>query len=58
MTPRLRPKFTGLFTDETVFDSLWIRETGSLHLPTLTGITRLRVVGTVLPPRTAKPATQ
>jgi glycosyltransferase involved in cell wall biosynthesis len=50
MTPRLRPKFTGLFTDETVFDSLWIRETGSLHLPTLTGISQLRVVGTVLPP--------
>ncbi|AOS44930.1 Glycosyl transferases group 1 [Lacunisphaera limnophila] len=51
MSFRLRPKFTGLFHDESVTDSFWIRETGRLSLPSLAGIDRLTVVGEVLPAR-------
>ncbi len=55
MSPRLRSKFTGLFTDETVFDSLWIREIGAVTLPALTGVESLHVVGEVRPPAPADP---
>ncbi|HEY8995155.1 MAG TPA: glycosyltransferase family 4 protein [Lacunisphaera sp.] len=50
MSFRLRPKFTGLFHDEVVPDSFWIRETGELTLPSLSGLDRITVVGEVLPP--------
>ncbi len=49
MPPRRRPKFTGLFHDEIVADSYWIREEGALGLPSLTGIRRLSIVGEVRP---------
>jgi glycosyltransferase involved in cell wall biosynthesis len=45
---RLRPKFTGLFHDDVVTDSFWIRERGTIELPPLQGVQRLRVVGEVL----------
>ncbi|HET7537511.1 MAG TPA: hypothetical protein VFJ90_13710, partial [Candidatus Didemnitutus sp.] len=49
-TRRYRPKFTGLFHDETVQDSYWIRETGVLSLPPLTSVKQLAVTGELLPP--------
>jgi glycosyltransferase involved in cell wall biosynthesis len=49
MQPRRPPKFTGLFFDETVENSAWIRETGALSLPPLQGIDTLAVVGEMLP---------
>ena len=55
MSFRLRPKFTGLFHDEFVTDSFWIREEGRLSLPSLAGIDHLTVVGEVLP-ATTEPA--
>lgn len=51
--PRRRPKFTGLFHDETATDSYWIREEGRLALPSLEGIRELIVIGEVLPPSSA-----
>lgn len=48
--PRRRPKFTGLFHDEVVNDSYWIRESGTLFLPALGGVKQLSVVGELLPP--------
>jgi glycosyltransferase involved in cell wall biosynthesis len=44
-----RPKFSGLFHDETANDSYWIREGGVLSLPSLTGVKALRVTGELLP---------
>ena len=55
MPPRLRPKFTGLFHDETATDSYWIREEGALVLPSLAGIGHLTIAGEVLPPDPADP---
>jgi glycosyltransferase involved in cell wall biosynthesis len=55
MSFRLRPKFTGLFHDEVVTDSFWIRETGELTLPSLAGLDRIAIVGEVLPPNPADP---
>lgn len=46
---RLRPKFTGLFHDDVVTDSFWIRERGTIELPPLQGVKRLRVSGEVRP---------
>ena len=55
MSTRRRPKFTGLFHDEIVTDSYWIREQAELALPPLGGIKRLSVVGEMLPPTPADP---
>lgn len=55
MSFRFRPKFTGLFHDDVVTDSFWIRETGRLVLPSLTGVKSLTVVGTVRPADPADP---
>lgn len=55
MSFRLRPKFTGLFHDEVVTDSFWIREQAELTLPSLAGISRVVVVGVILPPNPADP---
>lgn len=52
---RHRPKFTGLFHDDVVTDSYWIREAGTLELPPLTGAKELRIVGSVLPADPADP---
>src|SRR4051812_22612709 len=53
MSIRRRPKFTGLFHDELVTDSYWIREEGRLALPPLTGVRQLILSGEVLPPAPA-----
>ena len=50
MTRRLRPRFSGLFYDETPLDSCWIRESAALELPPLAGGARLAVCGEVLAP--------
>ncbi|MDB6115060.1 MAG: hypothetical protein JWQ62_2005 [Lacunisphaera sp.] len=55
MSPRRRPKFTGLFHDEVVPDSFWIREQAELALPPLGGVQKLAVVGEVLPASPADP---
>ncbi len=55
MSPRRRPKFTGLFHDDVVTDSYWMREEGVLALPSLGGIKQLSVVGELLPPSPADP---
>ncbi|HEX2861123.1 MAG TPA: hypothetical protein VHN79_05770, partial [Lacunisphaera sp.] len=55
MSFRLRSKFTGLFHDEVVTDSFWIRETGELTLPSLAGVREIAVVGEVLPPDANEP---
>lgn len=47
---RHRPKFTGLFHDDVVTDSYWIREQGVLELPPLTGVREISLHGVVLPP--------
>ncbi len=57
MSFRLRPKFTGLFHDDLVTNSFWIREEGRLSLPSLAGIEQLTVVGEVLA-STSEPASQ
>jgi len=49
MPYRLSPKFTGLFHDDVITDSFWIREQGVLKLPSLQGVNRIAVVGEVLP---------
>jgi glycosyltransferase involved in cell wall biosynthesis len=49
MSIRRRPKFTGLFHDEIVTDSYWIREEGRLALPPLMGVRQLILSGEVLP---------
>jgi glycosyltransferase involved in cell wall biosynthesis len=49
--PSLRPpKFTGLYHNESVADSFWIREKGILFLPGLKNASRLFVTGELLPP--------
>lgn len=53
--PRHRPKFTGLFHDDVVTDSYWIRERGVLSLPPLIGVRELLVRGEVLPPAASDP---
>ncbi len=58
MSTRRRPKFTGLFHDEIVTDSYWIREQATLLLPPLGEISRLSVVGEMLPPDPADPTSQ
>jgi glycosyltransferase involved in cell wall biosynthesis len=55
MSFRLRPKFTGLFHDDVVTDSFWIRETGELSLPSLAGHDRIAIVGEILPPDPTDP---
>ena len=50
MSSRRRPKFSGLFHDDVVTDSYWIRDQGTLTLPPLAGVRQLRVVGEVRPP--------
>ena len=55
MPSRRRPKFTGLFHDDVVTDSYWIREKGVLALPPLGGVKRLSVIGEVLAPDPANP---
>jgi glycosyltransferase involved in cell wall biosynthesis len=55
---RRRPKFTGLFHDELVTDSYWIREIGRLALPPLTGVRQLILSGEVLPPVPADPTSR
>lgn len=47
---RHRPKFAGLFHDDVVTDSFWIRECGVVQLPPLTGVRQLRIIGELLPP--------
>ena len=49
MPSRRSPRFTGLFPDELVTDSFWIRETGVLHLPGLVDSSGVIVVGELLP---------
>ncbi len=49
MPPRRPPKFTGLFFDETVEDSAWIRERGTVVLPALENAPQLAVIGELLP---------
>ena len=56
MTGPRRPRFTGLFHDETATDSYWLRDRGRLRLPPLHGVTRLVIEGEVLPPNDANPA--
>ena len=55
MSFRLRSKFTGLFHDEVVTDSFWIREQAALTLPSLAGVNRVAVVGNILAPNPADP---
>lgn len=55
MSSRGRPKFTGLFHDDVVTDSYWIREEGRLALPPLAGVRELAVIGEVLPAAPADP---
>ncbi|MDQ5978818.1 MAG: hypothetical protein QG602_1792 [Verrucomicrobiota bacterium] len=57
MSFRLRSKFSGLFHDEVVTDSFWIREEGRLSLPSLTDVEKLTIVGEVRP-ATAEPASR
>jgi len=45
MTRRLRPKFTGLYYDESQLDSCWIREVAGLDLPSLAGVRQLVILG-------------
>src|SRR5882672_4754865 len=55
MSSRRRPKFIGLFHDDVVTDSYWIREEGKLALPPLDGVKELALLGEVLPPDPAHP---
>ena len=48
--PSPRPtRFSGLFPDESVTDSFWIRETGVVQLPALTNSPALVLIGVLLP---------
>ncbi|HVU16300.1 MAG TPA: glycosyltransferase family 4 protein [Candidatus Didemnitutus sp.] len=49
MPRRLRPKFSGLFHDESRPDSYWIREAGTLQLPPLDAVANIRLRGEILP---------
>ena len=53
--PRHRPKFLGLFHDDVVTDSYWIREEGRLVLPPLQGVQALAIIGEVLHAPSADP---
>lgn len=53
--PRHRPKFTGLFHDDVVTDSYWLRERGVLLLPPLAGVRELAVHGEVRAPASDDP---
>lgn len=53
--PRRRPKFVGLFHDDLVADSYWIREEGQLNLPSLQGVKEVAVVGEVRAPAANDP---
>jgi glycosyltransferase involved in cell wall biosynthesis len=55
MPSRRRPKFTGLFHDDVVTDSYWIRGQGDLALPPLTGVKSLSVIGEVRPAAATEP---
>lgn len=55
MPSRRRPKFSGLFHDDVVTDSYWIREQGTLALPPLAEVRQLRVIGEVRPPNANDP---
>ncbi|MDD3180913.1 MAG: glycosyltransferase [Opitutaceae bacterium] len=46
---RLRSRFSGVYFDESVPDSAWIRETGTLALPAFDGVSSLAIVGELLP---------
>jgi len=50
MSLRRRPKFTGLFHDDVVTDSLWIRQHGTITLPPIGTDKQLTIIGEVLPP--------
>lgn len=50
MSFRLRPKFSGLFHDDIVTDSFWMRERADLSLPSLVGINHVTVIGEVRAP--------
>lgn len=49
MPPRRSIRFAGLFPDESVNDSFWIRETGVVQLPALKDAPALVVIGVLLP---------
>ena len=49
MRSRRPPKFTGLFYDENIGNSAWIRESGKLTVPLLQPPAEVTVVGEVLP---------
>lgn len=49
MPPHRPIRFTGLFQDEAVTDSFWIRETGVVQLPALENSPLLVLVGELLP---------
>ena len=49
MPPSRHSRFTGLFPDELVSDSYWIRETGTVLLPALENVPGLALVGELLP---------
>ncbi len=55
MSTLRRPKFTGLFHDDDVTDSYWIREQAELALPPLGGIRHLSLIGEMRPAAPADP---
>jgi glycosyltransferase involved in cell wall biosynthesis len=50
---RHRPKFIGLFHDDVVTNSFWLRERGVLQLPPLNGVREIVLRGEVRPADTA-----
>jgi glycosyltransferase involved in cell wall biosynthesis len=58
MSFRLRPKFIGLFHDEVATDSFWIRERAILSLASLTGASRVTVIGELRPANPADPTSR
>lgn len=48
--PRHRPRFTGLFHDDVVTDSYWLREQAVVMLPPLQGVKELVLEGELLAP--------
>jgi len=55
MSFRLRSKFTGLFHDDVVTDSFWLREQAVLSLPSLAGVAKVTVIGEIFAPNPADP---
>ena len=47
--PRRPPRIVGLYHDDAIPDSYWIRDRGHLRLPALSGVRTLAIVGEVLP---------